>query len=161
MSEKFVQLGNELIHEDGVIFGQNGQTAIVVHHIVGDDGLTDKERNLKLTHKIPVYTMVEVTLNDDDVANGLRLYVHSHTRDCDGTPLYNLTADIEAMKSLCTQEAVRNKECRYERYFATIDIGKIITGYSESCLVEYKSAEIIKNKLIETGYMDTEFNCIY
>ncbi len=160
MSSRKVQINDVLVEEDGVI-DMGDKVGIVVHKIVGEDGLTDKERNNAIQHLYPVFTMVEIKLDDEDrVENGLRLYVHSHTRDFDGTPLYNLTADIEAIKSPCTQEPLRTLTCPYERYFATMDIGKIVSGYSESCMVEYRSAESIKNKLVKSGYLDEDYNWI-
>lgn len=160
MSSSKIQVNDVLVDKEGVI-DMGNSVGLVVHHIVGEDGLTDKERNLTNTHIFPVFTMVEIQFEDKEhVENGLRLYVHSHTRDCDGTPLYNLTADIEAIKSPCTQEPLRTLTCPYERHFAIVDIGKIVSGYSESCMVEYRSAESIKHKLVKSGYLDKDFNWI-
>lgn len=43
-----------------------------------------KQQNLKIKHNIPINTLVELE-------NGARLFVFSLGRDCDKTPLYNLT----------------------------------------------------------------------
>ena len=60
------------------------------------DGPTIREVNQAETHKIPVGTLVEVKL-DSWYGDGAcmkahaRLYVVTHNRDCDGTPLYCLS----------------------------------------------------------------------
>lgn len=52
-------------------------------------GKTWREENLELTHKIPMWTLVEINnMNSND--HGARLWVVDHTRDCDGDPLYSL-----------------------------------------------------------------------
>jgi len=54
------------------------------------NGKTIRENNNETTHAIPLGTLVEI--NSPCLSDcGLRLYVHSHIRDCDGTPLYTLT----------------------------------------------------------------------
>ena len=63
-------------------------------------GLTIRQENERLTHKIPVGALVEVLKYNTDTdtheeAFGLRLYVAEHTRDCDGTPLYTLSAQTQ------------------------------------------------------------------
>ena len=52
-------------------------------NLVEENGKTIKENNLNKEHKIPIGSLVEI----DDVC---RLYVVNYSRDCDGTPLYNL-----------------------------------------------------------------------
>jgi len=55
-------------------------------------GKTWKKKNLEITHKISLWSLVEI--NYEDAPNkGVRLLVCKHTRDCDGTPLYSLTWD--------------------------------------------------------------------
>ena len=46
-----------------------------------------KDLNLEKTHSIPIQSLVEVK------TAGVRLFVVSHSRDCDGTPLYCLCSD--------------------------------------------------------------------
>jgi hypothetical protein len=55
-----------------------------------ETGKTYREENEALSHNIPLGTLVEVVSEEPD-QNGLRLFVVSHDRDCDGTPLYSLS----------------------------------------------------------------------
>ena len=67
-----------------------------VHDIVEENGKTIKENNLGISHAIPVGSLVEVKF-DSWFGGGAcmkahaRLWVISHDRDCDGTPLYSLS----------------------------------------------------------------------
>ena len=64
---------------------------IVVADLVDPDdphGRTYREVNRANPHAIQIGTLVELE-------SGARLFVVMHTRDCDGTPLYSLAADIE------------------------------------------------------------------
>lgn len=57
-------------------------------------GKTFREENLEMNHNIPLGTLVEIECDDEYTEmpkNGLRLFVVSHDRDCDGTPLYSLS----------------------------------------------------------------------
>lgn len=62
-------------------------------------GRTYKQINLEKQHRIPLGTLVELLTEDgweeDDrpYRKGVRLYVVAHHRDCDGTPLYAMSAD--------------------------------------------------------------------
>lgn len=73
---------------------------IFIHDIVEDNGRTIKENNLLISHKIPVGTLVEVKF-DAWWGNGAgwkvhaRLWVVSHDRDCDGSPLYTLSQWVD------------------------------------------------------------------
>lgn len=64
--------------------------------IIEENGKTIRENNLEKTHDIPIGTLVEVKF-DEWHGNGAcekthaRLWVVSHDRDCDGTPLYSLS----------------------------------------------------------------------
>ena len=72
------------------------QRIIFVHDIVEENGKTIKENNLAKHHNIPLGTLVEVKW-DEWFGEGAcwkvhaRLWVVSHDRDCDGTPLYALS----------------------------------------------------------------------
>lgn len=48
--------------------------------------MTFKDENMKIGHDIPIGALVEE--ND----SGIRMFVAAHRRDCDGTPLYSLSA---------------------------------------------------------------------
>lgn len=69
--------------------------AINVADIVEENGRTIRENNLEKAHDIPIGTLVEVKYDvwHSDGAcekTHARLWVVSHDRDCDGTPLYSL-----------------------------------------------------------------------
>ena len=81
-------------------------------------GKTWREKNLELKHNIPIGTLVE--LDSEDCPNkGIRLLVCTHSRDCDGEPLYNLTWDMEMYE-------------RYQNYPPAIIT--CIGGFSEESL---------------------------
>jgi hypothetical protein len=61
-----------------------------IHDIIESNGKTIKENNLEKKHNIPIGCLVEINAEDCDEYKGVRLYVVYHSRDCDGTPLYNL-----------------------------------------------------------------------
>jgi hypothetical protein len=67
---------------DKIIFGYDLPSDI--------PGKTWKEKNLEMKHNIPLWSLVEID-NDDSPNKGIRLLVCGYTRDCDGTPLYDLT----------------------------------------------------------------------
>lgn len=54
--------------------------------IPNNEGITPRQINKLKVHKIPKGSLVELD-------NGLRLFVVSHERDCDETPLYGLSFD--------------------------------------------------------------------
>jgi hypothetical protein len=70
--------------------------AINLADIVEANGKTILENNLEKTHDIPIGTLVEIKF---DIWHGdgacekthARLWVVSHDRDCDGTPLYSVS----------------------------------------------------------------------
>jgi hypothetical protein len=80
----------------------NPVIAINVADIVEDNGKTIRENNLEKVHDIPIGTLVEVTFDKwhgDGACENIhaRLWVASHDRDCDGTPLYSLSRYKEPM----------------------------------------------------------------
>ncbi len=74
-------------------------------------GRSFKEVNLEKNHNITMGSLVELD-------NGVRLYVVSLDRDCDGTPLYSLCAD-------------KNDTVRYSEGFGNTGWDR---GYSEGSL---------------------------
>ena len=59
-----------------------------------ESGKSYREENNEKTHNIPLGTLVEIDFDDsylETPVKGLRLFVVSHDRDCDGTPLYSLS----------------------------------------------------------------------
>ena len=69
---------------------------IHIGDIIEENGKTIRENNLAKKHNIPIGTLVEIKF-DDWFGDGAcwkvhaRLWVVSHDRDCDGTPLYALS----------------------------------------------------------------------
>jgi|ERR1035437_883508 hypothetical protein len=95
-----------------------------------ESGKTFREENNEKTHNIPLGTLVEVSFGDsnDESKNGLRLFVVSHNRDCDGTPLYGLSF---------------RKDWKIDLYgpdYEMLTKAMVDYGYSEKCL------KVIKKK---------------
>lgn len=70
--------------------------AINVADIVEENDKTVRENNLEKRHNIPIGSLVEVKYDcwhGDGCCEKIhaRLWVYSHDRDCDGTPLYSLS----------------------------------------------------------------------
>jgi hypothetical protein len=89
------------------------------------NGKSIKENNLEKKHIIPIGTLIEIVSLSDYM--GVRLYVVSHKRDCDGTPLYYLSYD----KTDAAQE---------NNLFANVSW---LGGFSDRCL------KIINQKGVE------------
>ena len=117
-----------------------GKTNLVwVHDLVEKNGKTIKENNLEKEHTIPIGSLVEVQYDHwhgDGACEKVhaRMWVHSHDRDCDGTPLYSLS---------------RNKVTLYEN--ASIFIGKV--------KVRERIAHAMLNKL-ESGFSEGRLKVI-
>lgn len=76
--------------------------AINLSDIVEENGKTIRENNLEKVHDIQIGTLVEVKFHEwhgDGACEKVhaRLWVVSHDRDCDGTPLYSLSKFKEPM----------------------------------------------------------------
>ena len=67
-----------------------------LYDIVESNGKTIKENNLDKKHNIPIGSLVEFIGYEN--YEGVRMYIVSHDRDCDGTPLYSLSADKTDVK---------------------------------------------------------------
>lgn len=70
--------------------------AVFVGDITENNGKTIKENNLEREHQFPINTLVDITFEesfDNEAYQKVeaRVYVYSHGRDCDGTPLYTLS----------------------------------------------------------------------
>ena len=89
---------------------------IFVGDIVEENGKTWKENNLAIKHDIPIGTLVEITYKSDyeeenESKYGLRLFVVNHSRDCDGTPLYDMSFDQKAFKEFQeTETKIKNRD---------------------------------------------------
>ncbi len=70
--------------------------AIFIGDIIEENKKSIKENNLEKKHNIPIGSLVEVKW-DEWHGNGAcmkvhaRLWIVSHDRDCDGTPLYSIS----------------------------------------------------------------------
>lgn len=95
-------------------------------------GKTIRKENSEKTHKIPINTLVEIKhdiWHGDGVCEKIhaRLWVISHDRDCDGTPLYSL--------SVFKSDSNLNKHIFYEDSRFKYKITPFIkSGFSEESL---------------------------
>lgn len=86
---------------------------ILVSDIVNPDtGKSYRQENLEKVHALPIGSLVEIK------DTGVRLFVVSHCRDCDGTPLYSLSHDKDDTRQMLP-------------HFAN---DTWVTGYSEDSL---------------------------
>jgi hypothetical protein len=86
--------------------------------IIESNGKTVRENNFDKEHKIPLRTLVEVEIKETYGENAwikgiARLYVVTHGRDCDGTPLYGLAADLVAWDAPWINDLVRRAISKY------------------------------------------------
>ena len=89
-----------------------------------------RPENMKLEHKIPLGTLVEVSVDPRyNDKNGIRGFVVEHTRDCDGEPLYSIS-----LKTL--EEALKMKIYNRAIYHFMIS-----DGWAEESLVVIKEAQ--------------------
>lgn len=113
----------------------------IVHNVVNPEtGLTTKQENQKLTHRIPLDTLVEINLDYND-AHGCRLFVVEHNRDCDGTPLYSLSFEKSEYFTKY-KDAPRHCKSLSERIdmenMIKMDRLKMDHGWDEGCLIVIK-----------------------
>ena len=117
-----------------------------VGDIVEANGKTWKENNLEIKHNIPLGKLVEINWENGEY-NGVRLFVVSHGRDCDGTPLYGLSFDKNAGTDLLETEreieALQNDHSGAEHSALMLriaysnkvqNLGRILDGISEESL---------------------------
>lgn len=132
----------------------------VLYDLVGPDGKTIKERNFEKHHAVPLYSLVEVDL-PNEIEHGMRLFVQSHSRDCDGTPLYNLTLDWRLIDRKFGRDYIASNSdpaSSLTRYVGTLREGAVIGGYSESSFKVVCSAEEIIDRIKLQGWMDNDGN---
>lgn len=116
---------------------------INVADIVEENGKTVKENNVEKQHSIAIGTLVEVNI-DYSEEHGIRLFVCSHDRDCDGTPLYTLSFDKEAGEKLLELEKDLEKTPKYTNDYAlthwalTTVKGSMTGGFPEDSLIVIK-----------------------
>ncbi len=112
--------------------------------IVQENGKTVRENNMEISHKIPIGSLVEVNYNCGEEEEGLRLWVVNHSRDCDGTPLYDLSFSLDAQQEYEQIQAEKEEAQKDSRDFALWSanywnvMGKINRHYSEESLIFIK-----------------------
>jgi hypothetical protein len=90
-----------------------------------ESGKTYRQENNAKKHNIPHGSLVEVDFDDtynDRPHKGLRLFVVSLDRDCDGTPLYGLSFDKNWSQDM------------YGIQFKHMANSRVDRGYSEETL---------------------------
>ena len=111
----------------------------MVSEIVEANGKTVRENNLSEMHTIALGTLVEVKDDsEDENMNGVRMFVVNHSRDCDGTPLYDLSAYRDAEKeykeSEQEMEQTRGQEQQLAQLVHWMMKGRITRHWSEDSL---------------------------
>lgn len=112
---------------------------VFVHDYVEPNGRSIRENNYDRQHTIPLGAIVEVVYDDrdedeDSQTFGLRLFVVNHSRDCDGTPLYDLSYSRTAFKDhqeLLEAEKSGDRLATLLRWQAS---GRLLRHYSAECL---------------------------
>lgn len=80
-----------------------------------ESSIRNYESSVKILD-IPIGTLVEITYKSDyeeenESKYGLRLFVVNHSRDCDGTPLYDMSFDQKAFKEFQeTETKIKNRD---------------------------------------------------
>jgi hypothetical protein len=100
-------------------------TITTVADIVEANGKTVRENNRVIPHALPIGALVEITTDCPigefgSVYKGVRLFVVSFARDCDGSPLYSLSFDRNAIKEIEGAQATfdDNRESKFHSLFA-------------------------------------------
>lgn len=126
---------------------------IMVSEIVQSNGKTWKENNLSIKHDIPLGTLVEIVYKCEYEENfestyGLRLFVVNHSRDCDGTPLYDMSFDknsyneyAEADKKIQKGQFQDQMDRSLTLYMYHNSSGSIMRNYSRESLKIVKPCE--------------------
>lgn len=102
-------------------------------------------------HSIPLYSLVEINSEED---NGIRLYVQNHSRDCDGTPLYDLTYDVKMVgkKVLLDDFFKEVNKNPLDAVWSAVDFGKVISHFSADSLTVIKDGSEVISTLKKMGY---------
>lgn len=114
---------------------------VMLSDIVEQNGKTVKENNLSKQHLIPIGSLVELSNKDypdEAPRDGLRLFVVHHSRDCDGTPLYDLSAKADAQQEYEKYDELRSQSTGQEWAIYNLQyvmaMGAIMRHYSEESL---------------------------
>lgn len=120
-------------------FKEYKMSIVNVSDIVEKNGKTFKENNMSKKHSFPIGSLVEIMGDDGDDDVGIRLYVVSHSRDCDGTPLYGMSFKRnsvvemeERKKSMARQTDDMGFQASKALYHMAC--GSILLNYSEDSL---------------------------
>lgn len=127
-------------------------TVIALHDVPLASGSTIGKENLAIKHSIPLVTLVEIVGDPDypTVHDGLRLFVHSQVRDCDGSAVYILTHDFRTIGRE-TQPTASDDES--QRIFSFFHRGATIGSFGEGVLKVVKPAEEVLPLLVKSGYI--------
>ena len=109
----------------------------IAYDIKDEEGVSEKDRNLKIKHAIKLGSLVEVNC-DYLPEHGIRLFVVDHTRDCDGTPLYSLSFDKDAQLYLNDCSKQKNSMNFIDQLMEQRYHGMISNGWSEDSLIVIK-----------------------
>ncbi len=113
-------------------------TIIIVVDIVESNGKTIRQNNLAQQHNIALGSLVEIVAPDseydDNPTYGLRLFVVNHSRDCDGTPLYDLSFNKNAQKEYDEYESQKEQLGNLYQIFHWKANGALLRHYGEDSL---------------------------
>lgn len=112
---------------------------VFVHDYVEPNGQSIRENNYDRQHTIPIGAIVEVVYDDRDEDEdaqtfGLRLFVVNHSRDCDGTPLYDLSFCRTAFKDHQEMVEAAAGGDRLADRLRWQTSGRMLRHYSADCL---------------------------
>ena len=114
-----------------------------VADIVEPNGKTWRENNLAKNHDIALGTLVELIPSDYEEKGGVRLFVVNHSRDCDGTPLYDMSHDPAAyVKFLEFEASCANGDFEKEPYGHGLKM--IYKGVYQGMIVRHYSRDSLK-----------------
>ncbi len=99
-----------------------------------------RDENLEKQHTIPIGTLVEVDCDYSD-EHMTRQYVVGHSRDCDGTPLYDLSvykSIIETIENGGVQSILIPEDLAIQTLARGTFLGKISKNWSCDALIIIK-----------------------
>ncbi len=123
--------------------------------IVEENGKTIKENNMEIKHNIPIGSLVEVKYDRWHGKGACekvhaRLWVISHDRDCDGTPLYSLCEnpiyknDNTNVFVLYKGEFSNGEDLVYNNDISVNIVYNVRVGFSEESLTVINLTEELK-----------------